>query len=245
MRLYLIHWRFFNCIKLFIRRAVHNERITFIETPPTMKIRHSILVLAAALLTGGLHAEEAKPVDTTPKLAYGLMLKQGEKLVFSPCRDRSYAIVEDVSKDQTVTKALNMVGLNAGKKLYVELVGIVEDGILKASGFNMAQTDGRCQLPGTKEEAWRASGNEPGWVLAAGGDIVTLKRPGKPEVSAAYLPFKREGKLALFDGSGEAGKLVVRLENTLCRDNLANAVFSWTASVTANGQTLKGCAWER
>lgn len=217
----------------------------FNEIPDAMKIRPSIFALASVLLAGGVQAAETKPVDTTPKLAYGLMLKQGEKIVFAPCRDRSYAIMEDVSNDRSVTKALDMVGLQAGKKLYVELVGIVEGGILKASAVNMAQTDGRCQLPGTKEEAWRASGNEPGWVLAAGGSSVSLKRPGRPEVSLPYTPFKREGKLALFEGSAEAGQLTVRLENTLCRDNLANAVFNWTATVTTNGQTLKGCAWER
>jgi len=26
---------------------------------------------------------------------------------------------------------------------------------------------------------------------------------------------------------------------------MADAVFNWTATVTANGQTYKGCAWER
>jgi len=226
-------------------------RSFFNETPHTMKIRHSPLALAALLFAGVLQAQPVnpllapKPVDTTPKLAYGLMMKQGEKIVFAPCRDQSYAIMQDVSADQLVTKALNMVGLEAGKKLYVELLGIIESGVLKASGINMAQTEGRCQLPGTKQEAWRASGNEPGWVLAAGGDSVTLKRPGKPDVSSPYIPFKREGKLALFEGSGEAGKLSVRLENTLCRDTMADAVFNWTASITADGQTYKGCAWER
>lgn len=222
-----------------------------------MKIHHFTLTLATVLFAGVLHAQPVnpasstnpflapKPVDTTPRLAYGLMLKQGEKLVFAPCRDRSYAFMEDVSKDQLVTKALNMVGLESGKKLYVELLGIIEGVSLKASGINMAQTEGRCQLPGTKEEAWRASGNEPGWVLAAGGQMVTLKLPEKPELSLPYTPFKREGKLAIFEGASEAGKLTVRLEKTLCRDTMADAVFSWTATVTANGQTYKGCAWER
>ncbi len=210
-----------------------------------MKIRHSTFALAAALLACSLHAEEAKPVDTTPKLAYGLMLKQGEKIVFAPCRDRSYAIMEDVSKDQSVTAALNLVGLAAGKKLYVELLGIVENGLLKVSTFNMAQTEGRCQLPGTKEEAWRASGNEPGWLLAAGGERVTFKLPGQATINFPYTPFKREGKLALFTAASASGKLAVRLENTLCRDSMANAVFNWTANVTVNGQTYQGCAWER
>lgn len=206
---------------------------------------HSFFAVAAALLAGGLQAQEARPVDATPKLAYGLLLKQGEKMVFSPCRDRSYAIMEDISPDRAVTKALNVVGLDAGKKLYVELVGVVEGAVLKATGFNMAQTEGRCQLPGTKEEAWRASGNEPGWVLAAGGDKVTLKQPGKPEVNVPYTPFKQQGNVALFEATTEAGSLSVRFENTLCRDTMANAVFSWSATVTRNGQTLKGCAWAR
>jgi putative lipoprotein len=212
-----------------------------------MTIRHSLFAVAATVLTASLQAQEVKPkpVDTTPKLAYGLLLKQGEKMVFSPCRDRSYAIMEDISPERSVTRALNVVGLDAGKKMYVELVGVVEGGVLKASGFNMAQSEGRCQLPGTKDEVWRASGNEPGWVLAAGGDKVTLKQPGKPDVNVPYTPFTQQGGLALFEATTEAGSLSVRLENTLCRDTMADAVFSWSATVTRNGQALKGCAWAR
>ena len=232
-------------------------RSFFNETRHIMKIHHFTLTLATVLFAGVLHAQPVnpasaanpllapKPVDTTPKLAYGLMMKQGEKTIFAPCRDQSYAFMQDVSTDQFVTKALNMVGLDSGKKLYVELLGIIEGGTLKASGINMAKTEGRCQLPGTKEEAWRASGNEPGWVLAAGGQMVSFKQSEKPGLNLPYTPFKREGKLALFEGATEAGKLSVRLENTLCRDTMADAVFNWTATVTANGQTYKGCAWER
>lgn len=206
-----------------------------------MYIRHSLFILAAALSATGLQAEEAKPADNVPKFAYGMLLKHGDKVVFSPCRDRSYAVMEDVSKDQAVTKALNSVGLAAEKKVYAELLAVIEGGALKASALNMAQTDGRCQLPGTREEAWRAAGNEPGWLLAAGGDEVTLKRPGQADVKVPYTPFVRGGLQASFTSD----KLSVRLEQGLCRDALANAVFGWTATVTANGQTLKGCAWQR
>lgn len=222
-----------------------------------MKIHHFTLTLATVLFAGVLHAQPVnpasaanpllapKPVDTTPRLAYGLMMKQGEKTIFAPCRDQSYVLMQDVSTEQFVTKALNMVGLESGKKLYAELLGIIEGGTLKASGINMAKAEGRCQLPGTKEEAWRASGNEPGWVLAAGGQMVSFKQFEKLGINLPYTPFKREGKLALFEGATEAGKLSIRLENTLCRDTMADAVFNWTATVTANGQTYKGCAWER
>ena len=67
-----------------------------------MNFQHFLAVLATILFASEFHAEEAKPVDTTPKLAYGQMLKQGEKLVFSPCSDPSYAMMEDVSPDRTV-----------------------------------------------------------------------------------------------------------------------------------------------
>jgi cell division topological specificity factor len=30
-----------------------------------------------------------------------------------------------------------------------------------------------------------------------------------------------------------------------CRDTEANAIFAWSAMVDLNGQTLKGCAWQR
>ena len=49
-----------------------------------MNFQHFLAVLATILFASEFHAEEAKPVDNTPKLAYGQMLKQGEKLVFRP-----------------------------------------------------------------------------------------------------------------------------------------------------------------
>ena len=210
-----------------------------------MTFRHSLTALAALFLAATVQAEEAKPVEKTPKLAYGLMMKQGDRLIFTPCRDRTYANVEDVSADGSVTKVLNSVGLDRGKRLYVELLGVLDNGLLKASGFNMARVEGRCQMPGGKEESWRAAGNDPAWALVAGGEHVRLQRYGKPEVVLPYAEFKVEGGVSRYDGSAEQNKLAVRLEKTLCRDVEANGVFAWTASVDLNGQTLKGCAWQR
>ncbi|MFZ2974279.1 MAG: hypothetical protein WA049_16695 [Ferribacterium limneticum] len=210
-----------------------------------MTFRHSLAALAALFLSATLQAEEAKPVDDTPKMAYGLMLKQGDRLIFSPCRDRSYANVEDVSVDGSLTKVLNSVGLDAGKRLYVELLGVLDNGTLKASAFNMARVEGRCQMPGGKEEAWRAAGNDPAWALVAGGEHVRLQRYGKPEVVLPYTEFGNEGNLSSYEGSADKNKLAVRLDKTICRDAQANGAFAWTASVELNGQVLKGCAWQR
>lgn len=206
--------------------------------------RFTLALLASFLCTGAL-AEEAKPADNTPKLTNGLLMKQGGKLVFAPCRDRSYAIVDDVSGGSSITQALNGIGLEAGKKLYVELVGVIEGINLKASGLNFARAEGRCQAPGGAEENWRAAGNEPGWNLVAGGDKVSLQRKGKPEVSVPYAPFKSDGSVTSFEASQGGSKLALRFEKTVCRDKAADVLLGWTATVTVNGETLKGCAWQR
>ena len=82
-------------------------------------------------------------------------------------------------------------------------------------------------------------------ALAAGGEHVQLLRYGKPEVALPYAEFKAEGNLRRYDGAKDSNKLAVRFEKTLCRDTAANAIFAWSALVNLNGQTLKGCAWQR
>jgi len=210
-----------------------------------MTFRHSLAALAALLLSAALHGEEAKPVDAEPKMALGLMMKQGDRLIFSPCRDPSYANVEDVSADGGVTMALNSLGLDAGKRLYVELLGVLDNGTLKASAFNMARVEGRCQVPGGKEESWRAAGNDPAWALVAGGEHVRLQRYGKPDVVLPYAEFRMEGSLSRYEGSAANNRLAVRLDKAICRDAQTNSAFAWTASLDLNGQGLKGCAWQR
>lgn len=210
-----------------------------------MTFRHFSALLTAAFVASALHAEQVKPVDNTPRLAYGQMMKQGDKLLFSPCRDRSYAMLEDVSPDREVTRALNSVGLESGKKLYVELLAVVEGGMIRASGLNHARTEGRCQQPGGKEESWRAAGNEPGWLLVVGNEVVALKRPDKADLRLPFSPLQTEGTRTRFEAAGEGNRLSVVFEKRLCHDTMADSVFGWTASVNLNGQTLKGCAWQR
>lgn len=210
-----------------------------------MKIRHSTLVFLTGFLALGVCADPLKPVDSLPKLAYGVLMKHGDKLVFSPCRDRSYAMMEDVSPERTVTRMLTSVGLETGKKLYVELFGTVEGGMFRVSGLNMARTEGRCQQPGGKDEAWRAAGNEPGWLLAAGGEQVIVKRLGKSDVVLPYAPFKSEGGVTQQELAGNGHKLALRFEKTACHDTMADSVFGWTVTVNLDGTELKGCAWQR
>lgn len=207
--------------------------------------RLSLTTLILALLALPAHAEGGRPADNTPKLAFGQMVQYGEKLIFSPCRDQSYTHLEDISSDGRVVKALNMVGLAAGKKIYAELLGVNEDGVLKASQINLAKANGRCQLPGGREESWRAAGSQPDWILAFGSEVVQVKPLGKSEVDLPAGPVKIENGVATFEASRDNQKLALRFEQSLCRDQAADAVFGWTATVELNGQTFKGCAWQR
>ena len=210
-------------------------------------ISPAIAIVLSALLAAPVLASEApaKPADNSPKLAYGLMMKQGGKVLFSPCRDRSYALVEDVSSDGRVFKGLSMVGLDAGKRLYAELIGVVENGVLKASELNQARTEGRCQQPGEGDEAWRAGGNEPAWGVHQHAGQTVLKRPGKPDLSFPNAVFKREADTVTHEFLRDNQRLQLRFERGLCRDTMADTVFGWVAQVTLNGETIKGCAWQR
>ncbi|WP_371323620.1 hypothetical protein VX159_14650 [Dechloromonas sp. ZY10] len=210
--------------------------------------KHFLLLLASCLLPLSSLADEpeAPPPPSAPKLAYGLLVKQGDKILFAPCRDRSYALVEDVSPDKAVTRGLQQVGLDQGQKLYVELVGSVEGIALKASALNLARTNGRCQQPGGAEESWRAAGQMPGWLLAAGGDRVTLKREGQNEDRIwPHQEFQRDGDHVHFAAQAGNEQIELRFERKLCQDPAAEAVFGWTAQLKHNGQTLQGCAWQR
>jgi putative lipoprotein len=218
-----------------------------------MKLRKAACILALAFSSLAAQSEElnvadlpaSKPADTKPRLAYGQLLKYGDRLMFAPCRGRTFVFFDDVSADGLVSKALDTVGMAAGKKLYVELLGFIENDRLKASQLNFAQTDGRCQVPGTAEEAWRASGNEPGWILAAGGEQIQFKRQGRPEIVLPFAATVPENGVASYRVSEGGHSLTLSFEQRLCHDTLANSVFGWTAAVTVDGETVKGCAWQR
>ncbi|WP_412478152.1 hypothetical protein [Azonexus sp. IMCC34839] len=210
-----------------------------------MRGAFAMMALAGGvLLSANAWATEQQPekADGRPKIAAGLMMQQGGKLVMAPCRDRSYAIVEDVSDGQKVVETLNLIGLAEGKHLYAELIGVLDGGSLRASDVNMARVAGRCQQPGGGEENWRAAGT--GWSLVASATHLRLNRMGQPDL---LLAAKTQGddKAAQIDAESTGQKIGVHLKRERCRDQAANAVFGWTAQVTVDGKLLQGCAWQR
>lgn len=208
-----------------------------------MQLRPIALAFCSVLAIGQVVADEpAKAPVNTPKIAAGLMVQQGGRMVMSPCRDRSYANVEDVSDGQKVVDALNQVGLAEGNRLYVELVGVLEGGAVRASGVNLAQVDGRCQRPGGGEESWRAVGD--GWSLVASATHLRLSRAGQPELLLAANG-KQDDQSAQIDAESPEHRLAVRLTHEICRDQASRTLYGWTAQVAVDGQLLRGCAWQR
>lgn len=216
----------------------------YLNRSPVMKKQ----LILSLFVVCSLPAAAGEPVASGgPKLASGLLMKQEGKLVFAPCRDRSYALVDDVSSGGALTAALDGIGLGAGKKLYVEMWGSLEGAVLKASVLNFARADGRCQPTGGPDETWRATGSDPApWTLAAGGEHLVFKRSGRPEQRLAFKGSQDEAAVSTYrTPPGETPAASWRFDRKICRDKGSDVVFGWTATVTVAGEKYQGCAWQR
>lgn len=176
------------------------------------------------------------------RLARGILLSAGGKTVLAPCRDRSYVTVSDVSEGGAVSRQLTQAGLGGEKKLYAELVGKVDNGLLAVTALNFALPDGRCQAPGGRDETWRAAGD--GWSLAVndakatwhGGDGRSVEK----SLAGAVPPV--DGGVREWQRSGPGYSL--RFVREACRGR-DGAAFGWRAAVEIDGRRYEGCAWQR
>ena len=198
------------------------------------------LIGAAPLVFAG----DAPAAPSEEKLARGLLLQHEGRLIFSPCRERSYVTVKDVSPGAAVTSTLAELGLKPGKNLYVEFYGTTDGDQLAASAINFARTDAQCQLPGGDSEAWRAAGNNPPWSLVTGGGSLRVIRQDKPDLNLAKVEIKAGDKLVEI-ASPERPGVTVRFQRQACRDQAKAMAFGWTVRLTVDGATLQGCGWQR
>lgn len=176
------------------------------------------------------------------RLARGILLSAGGKTVLAPCRDRSYVTVNDVSPGGAVTRLLTEAGLGGDKKIYAELVGKVDNGLLAVTALNFALPDGRCQAPGAQEETWRAAGD--GWSLALNDGSATWRgRDGRAvdQALAGSVPPLAAGA-SEWQRSGPGYAFRFLREDCRSRDG---AVFGWRARIEFGGRKYEGCAWQR
>lgn len=198
------------------------------------------LLLAGLLAAPGLRAEEVpSPPAPAPEkgVARGLILLHGERLIFSPCRDRSYLAVEDVSPGGEVVATLMQLGLQDGKPLYVELVGESTRGLLQANALNFAHTDARCHAPRQTTGRWRAAGKS--WQLTTAGDKLRLTQGGGADQETGYTEVQADPATARL----RTGDTAWEFRKRPCLQAEDGFATGWAAEGQAAGKLLRGCAW--
>lgn len=206
-------------------------------------------LIAAALLAafGIAHAENTPDSGEKgpDRVARGLLLQHQERLIFSPCRDRSYTNVVDSSTGGEVTTVLREFGLNDGKPLYIEVFGKAESGTLRIDELNMAKRDARCYAPRRSTGEWRA-GSGDSWSLTLFEGSATLQRTGHENITGSYeetlkTPMQSEIRIS---GTPTTN---IRMTRQNCRDTSGGdeRLYAWHAEITTATGKLEGCAWRQ
>lgn len=216
-------------------------------------MRTSLVALAAGLITVVPPAQaqqEGAPLPPAaqtaeavqPKLAKGLILIHEGRIFLSPCRDRSYFNVDDVSEGGGTFAALKDFGLAPGRNLYVELLAIERGGLLEVSGINFAHTTARCLGASANEEVWHAVGLNSEWEAVAGGGALLVERRDQPALRVTYDAAKSEYGQHRIEAPGVA----LAIKPGVCRLADGSTLTGWRATLTLDdGEVRDGCAWER
>ena len=209
---------------------------------------HKTLIASALFaILGVAHAGSATP-PAPEKVARGLMLYSQDRMIFSPCRDRSYTSVEDGSSNGELSATLKQFGLADGKPLYVEVFGEAQAGMLRMHALNMAQQDARCYAPRRSTGEWRAAGGKPAWALTLFEGEATLQRADDKDLTGKYEETRStptEAEIRIAGGSTAA----IRMTRQNCRETAVDGgkerLYAWTAEIDIGGQKLQGCAWRQ
>lgn len=91
---------------------------------------------------------------------------------------------------------------------------------------------------------FRAVGNEPGWFLELGGDLLVLETDygaSRYEFQTPPADVNVEARLTRYQVTESGRKLVLELKGQLCKDTMSGETFPTRVSVTLNGRILRGC----
>ena len=222
-------------------------------------LRHTLLSLCLAAATSGLAAADntAAAAPTAPaadsraataagKVARGLILQSQERLIFTPCRDRNYVNIEDLSPNAEVTTQLKALGLAEGTPIYAEVFGEAEgNGILRMRALNFASLDARCYAPRRSTGEWRAAGKD--WSLTLFENQGTLQQSNQPDISGEYAVNAQDDNSVNIALGGQLNA-PLRLKRQHCRstgDSGKPRLQAWHAELTVNGKKYEGCAWRQ
>ena len=186
--------------------------------------------------------EAAKETPVEDKVARGLMLWNQDRMIFTPCRDRSYTAVDDASPDGATGKALKTLGLADGVPLYVEVFGEPASGMLRMHGLNMAQKDARCYAPRRSTGDWRAAGGKA-WALTVFEGKGTLQQADREDLVGNVNETSTHDRVEIHLQS--TSTVIIKLQRQTCHDTAQQRIYAWTAEVDHPGGKLSGCAWRQ
>lgn len=198
----------------------------------------ALLCLSTLSLTPACAEENP---EGPPPVARGLLLQHADRLIFSPCRERSYVSVVDESPNQAVTTTLQKLGLNAQTPVYVELLGQAESGSLRVTGLNLARLDARCYARQETRGPWQAAGQDPHWRLRTDGHELTLELAGNEPLSSKFteeLTTPQVSQLKTTNTPALSGEIKAQTCTTT-----SGEVTGWTIKARYRGTELNGCAW--
>ncbi|WP_108126132.1 COG3650 family protein [Saccharospirillum mangrovi] len=89
---------------------------------------------------------------------------------------------------------------------------------------------------------FRATGNEPGWLLELSHAEIRLLTDYGQSRTVMPLPTPEvDGQTLIYRANRRSTNLVLHLEPMACQDTMSDETFEWTVEVTLNGQSLQGC----
>ena len=115
-----------------------------------------------------------------------------------------------------------------------------------------------CSQPATKSEAVpapaavlgtvsldkpvRALGTEPFWHVDITDAALTYKDMEEKTLTALHKGARITGNVAVWEGEGEGGKMVVTATATDCSDGMSDRIYPLSVKVEIEGRSLVGCA---
>jgi putative lipoprotein len=199
--------------------------------------------LSDAVVQGTFRGMAVYDVDANPR--------------FEPCGELASAPLALVdSSDGDLTAAYQELAGEPGAPLYVEVQGRVEpaDGggpgpdyerqlvVIAVRRASMITAGCEEALDGVE---FRATGNEPFWALQVTTSGITLERMDRETIQFPYSPPVDSAGLRIYRTQGANGmQLRLALQETRCQDGMSGFWFAFSANVTLDGETLRGCAAE-
>lgn len=84
----------------------------------------------------------------------------------------------------------------------------------------------------------RLTGTEPFWGVHITSGQIKLMRPDHADITVTNAGPTINGEVAVWNARG----LIIRLQPGQCSDGMSNNIYPYEATVTVDGEVLKGCA---